>query len=266
MTKTRFKTKQYKERVQPAARRKLGMLEKHKDYVERARHTHEKKRQMKELRRKAQNANPDEFRFQMENARLDTQTGKRRLLPGKVEREEELKNGKSARRLLQTQDIAYLEMRRSVDMKKVEKLRAQLHGIDHPIQGRHTLFVDDDVAERVQRADDDAGRAAVVAEALDTLPELLETRTRPTLASLRSDASVVVGGSSTGALTAAAEKNRRLRYKEMRARTKRAQKLGDLARQLELKRELSKTQHGRARKFVTPSGRAAVVWCHERLK
>ena len=263
MTKSRFKTKQYKERVQPVARRKLGMLEKHKDYVERARNMRQKKSQMKEVRRRIQNRNPDEFRFQMENARLDTATGKRRLLASRLERERQEKFGKQEQQLLRTQDIAYLEMRRSVDMKKIEKLRAELHGTDEPMRARHTLFVDDDVAEQVKKADQPQ---AVVAGALGTLPELLETRARPTLAALRSGKSVVVGGAPTGELDATAEKNRRRRYLEMQARAKRADKLAELSRELEMRRELAKTQKGRARKFVTPSGKAAIVWCRERLK
>ena len=77
------------------------MLEKHKDYVERARNMRQKKSQMKEVRRRIQNRNPDEFRFQMENARLDTATGKRRLLASRLERERQEKFGKQEQQLLQ---------------------------------------------------------------------------------------------------------------------------------------------------------------------
>ena len=261
MTKQRFKKKEYKERVQPSARRKLGMLEKHKDYVQRAQDHHKKQKELKALRRKAENRNPDEFRFEMENARLDPATGKWRKLPSKRELEDEEKHGKEEQRLLQTQDIAYLEMRRSVDLRKVEKLRAELHGLDEPVRGRHTLFVDDDEAERVQKADEPA---AAVADMLGTAPELLETRTRPNLASIRGSSSVVVGGERSGVLPAATVQNRRKKYLEMEARSKRAEKLAELSRELEIQRELSAAKPGQARKIVGRSGKTAVIWRQER--
>merc|ERR1711879_141908 len=57
------------ERSQPAHRRKLGMLEKHKDYVQRARDYNEKKEKVRELQEKAALKNPDEFYFHMEKTR-----------------------------------------------------------------------------------------------------------------------------------------------------------------------------------------------------
>lgn len=55
----------HKERAQPAHRRKLGLLEKHKDYKLRSRDYHRKEDAIKELRRKAAARNPDEFYFAM---------------------------------------------------------------------------------------------------------------------------------------------------------------------------------------------------------
>jgi len=263
MTKQRFKKKEYKERVQPASRRKLGMLEKHKDYVQRAREHHRKQKELKVLQQKAENRNPDEFRFEMENARLDPSTGKWKKLPSKKELEEEEKYGEEERRLLQTQDMAYLEMRRSIDLRKVEKLRSGLHRLDEPVRAKHTLFVDDDEAERVQKSEEPA---AAVADMLGTAPELLETRSRPTLASLQGTDSVVVGGERSGVLPAATLQNRRRKYLEMEARAKRAKKLGQLARELEIQRELSSAKTGQARKIVGRNGKTTVVWKQERKK
>src|SRR4051794_26453747 len=59
----------YKERAQPAARQRLGLLEKHKDYVKRARDYHSKEKRIKGLREKAAGKNPDEFYFAMASAR-----------------------------------------------------------------------------------------------------------------------------------------------------------------------------------------------------
>lgn len=55
----------HKERSQPRRRKQLGFLEKHKDYVKRARDYHRKEDQLTRLRRKAEDRNPDEFYFKM---------------------------------------------------------------------------------------------------------------------------------------------------------------------------------------------------------
>lgn len=60
----------HRERAQPAKRAKLGLLEKHKDYVERARNYHRKQDALKALRTRAANRNPDEFHFGMIKSRM----------------------------------------------------------------------------------------------------------------------------------------------------------------------------------------------------
>lgn len=63
-------TKEHRERAQPAKRSKLGLLEKHKDYVQRAREYHRKQNTIKALRVRASNRNPDEFHFGMIKSRM----------------------------------------------------------------------------------------------------------------------------------------------------------------------------------------------------
>jgi hypothetical protein len=55
----------HKERSQLAHRTRLGFLEKHKDYVLRARDYHSKKDRIQRLRQKAADRNKDEFYFAM---------------------------------------------------------------------------------------------------------------------------------------------------------------------------------------------------------
>jgi U3 small nucleolar RNA-associated protein 11 len=55
----------HKERSQLAHRTKLGVLEKHKDYVKRARDYHSKQDRLTRLRQKAADRNKDEFYFSM---------------------------------------------------------------------------------------------------------------------------------------------------------------------------------------------------------
>ena len=71
--KKALRTREHRERAQPAARAKLGLLEKHKDYVLRARDFHRKQDALKALRIRAANRNPDEFHFGMIKSRMIVQ-------------------------------------------------------------------------------------------------------------------------------------------------------------------------------------------------
>mmetsp|Transcript_3495 Transcript_3495/g.12602 ORF Transcript_3495/g.12602 Transcript_3495/m.12602 type:complete len:259 (-) Transcript_3495:15-791(-) len=135
-----IKRKTHKERSQPASRRKLGLLEKHKDYVERARDYHRKEDAIRVLRGKARDRNPDEFYFKMVNSA--TRDGVH--IAG---REKANKYTQEQLHLMKTQDVRYVSQKRQVEQRKVEKLRAKLHEIDGQAQNRHTIFVDaeDDV-------------------------------------------------------------------------------------------------------------------------
>lgn len=57
----------HKERSQLAHRSKLGILEKHADYVKRARDYHSKQDRLTRLKQKASERNKDEFYFSMRN-------------------------------------------------------------------------------------------------------------------------------------------------------------------------------------------------------
>lgn len=61
----------HKERSQLAHRSRLGLLEKHKDYVKRARDFHSKQSRIKRLREKAAERNKDEFYFGMVNSKTE---------------------------------------------------------------------------------------------------------------------------------------------------------------------------------------------------
>ncbi len=60
-----------KERAQPAHRTKLGLLEKHKDYKQRAMNYHRKEDRLQALQEKAALKNPDEFYFAMNKAKIN---------------------------------------------------------------------------------------------------------------------------------------------------------------------------------------------------
>ena len=120
------------------------------DYVLRARDFHKKEDAIKVLKTKAAYRNPDEFYFGMEKAR--TKDG---VHIGR--RDESNKYTADELHLMKTQDVKYVGLRASMEEKKAEKLRANLHligasGVDDDDDDgeegyghvRSTLFDDED--------------------------------------------------------------------------------------------------------------------------
>ncbi|KAG6743613.1 hypothetical protein POTOM_052312 [Populus tomentosa] len=108
--------KAHKERAQPQARKKFGLLEKHKDYVARAKAFHKKEETLRRLKEKAASRNPDEFYFGMIKSK--TVDGVHR----------------PQRKIL---DISFKKH------KKIEKLTATLHSLDGRPSSKHIYFAED---------------------------------------------------------------------------------------------------------------------------
>ncbi|KAK2747208.1 hypothetical protein FQN55_005203 [Onygenales sp. PD_40] len=107
----------HRERAQPAAREKWGILEKHKDYSLRARDYNVKKAKLQRLREKARDRNPDEFAFGMMSDGSKRQ-GKHGARDSKA-----TQLSHDAVKLLKTQDAGYLRV-------VGEKVRRQLEGVE----------------------------------------------------------------------------------------------------------------------------------------
>jgi hypothetical protein len=142
------KRKTHKERSQPAARARLGLLEKKKDYVLRARDFHKKEDAIKVLKTKAAYRNPDEFYFGME---------KQRTIDGVHQARGDESNKYTAEelRLMKTQDVKYVGLKASMEAKKAEKLRATLH-----LVGADGLAEEDESDDEMTRgwgSDDERG-------------------------------------------------------------------------------------------------------------
>jgi len=131
----------HKERSQPSARKKFGLLEKHKDYVLRARDFHKKEKSIKTLREKAEYRNPDEFYFAMQKS--GTKDGVHL-----ANQDQSDKYTTDQLKLLKTQDIKYVQLKSQMDAKKLEKLRASLHYIGEQPQNKHVVFVGDKPREK----------------------------------------------------------------------------------------------------------------------
>lgn len=207
----------HKERAQPSARRHLGMLEKHSDYVERAQDFHRKQDYLTSLKRKAALRNPDEFYHGMKN---------KKTRGGVVVEEQDNTLDTETVKLMKTQDVGYLATVKRADEEKIRKLRANLHQLGNKKAGRHTVFVEDEKAVE----DFDA------AEHFDTAPELVgRAFNRPRRKQLEDRD--VIGGDTLRER----QKVRRLRekaYRELRERETRVAKVDRTLRHVQTQRNV----------------------------
>jgi len=123
----------HRERSQPAHRKKFGLLEKHKDYIVRAKDFHRKKNAITKLKHIAEEKNPDEYYRQMIKSK--TKDGVHQLEADNTLSPEVIK-------LLKTQDHNYLTMKMQVEKNKLSKMSAVLHGVKEEKVNTHTVFLD----------------------------------------------------------------------------------------------------------------------------
>jgi U3 small nucleolar RNA-associated protein 11 len=277
----------HKERSQPTKRAHLGALEKHQDYVKRARDYHKKEDAVNAAKQRAALRNPDEFYFGMHKSVVDAETGKHRKTQQAVREEFERTVGDAdAIRVLKDQDLQYIRLQRQRDAKKVAKLKASLHSIDlHPSvaaagsthgedegssfannKRQHTLFVDSN--EELETFD--------VARHFDTLPELADrshNRLKVDQLLEQAEADGALEKSSTKKqqqtvkrATRKQAKARASAYREMIEREKRIQKLTNVEAQLVLERQLAAPGRKHKIKAAVDGKPAVYKWRRKRLR
>ncbi|KAI0296216.1 small-subunit processome [Russula brevipes] len=143
----------HKERSQLSHRQRFGILEKHKDYVLRARDYHSKQDRIKRLREKAADRNKDEFYFGMNRERTEggvhVQDRGNPSLPTDMVK------------ILKTQDENYVRTMRATGLKKIENLKDQLRELADLFTAGRT--------NDVREADDDDDETGLDEEELEIL-------------------------------------------------------------------------------------------------
>nr|CAD7411562.1 unnamed protein product [Timema poppensis] len=241
--------KVHRERHQPESRTHLGLLEKKKDYKQRANDHHEKERTLKLLKKRALNRNPDEFYFHMINSRV---------VDGEHhELEKDDEHTPDQIRLMQTQDLRYITTKRTIEAKKVNRLQSKLHLLDaaNQTENKHIFFVD---------TIDEAKHFDVVTH-LGTHPALLDRRVnRPRLSDLKK---LSLPSLDKATLEEAATQKIRS-YKELRKRIEREKELTVIQQKLEVKRHLQSKKEQQPKRIKPGTKKTAPVyeWKYERKR
>uniref|UniRef100_A0A182S705 U3 small nucleolar RNA-associated protein 11 n=1 Tax=Anopheles maculatus TaxID=74869 RepID=A0A182S705_9DIPT len=211
--------KVHRERAQPSARQHLGLLEKKKDYKQRARDRNEKEATLKLLRKRALNKNPDEFYHHMINSKIE-QGEHHELEQGDDFTKDQIK-------LMQTQDLKYVTMKRTMESNKIRRLQGQLHMTDvvNETPNNHIFFVEDE--QEANEFD--------LAKRLDTHPQLIGRRSnRPRLSDLEKLQLASVSADDIERIN----RERGQSYGELMRRIDREKELTVVQKTLEIKRAL----------------------------
>ncbi|EUC67536.1 U3 small nucleolar RNA-associated protein Utp11, putative, partial [Rhizoctonia solani AG-3 Rhs1AP] len=136
----------HKERSQLAHRSKLGLLEKHKDYVLRARDYRSKRDRLRILKVKAETKNKDEFYFGM-NGRKTEKGVEYRSRGGEGALPEDMV------KVLKTQDEGYLRTVRKKGLKRIDATKTRLTAMVDLVPTAEDIDdLDDDVVDILRSA------------------------------------------------------------------------------------------------------------------
>ncbi|XP_072890755.1 probable U3 small nucleolar RNA-associated protein 11 [Hemitrygon akajei] len=226
----------HRERSQLGSRRHLGFLEKKKDYQLRAQNYHYKQNVLKALRQRALDKNPDEFYFRMTRTKL--QDGVHVIKQSKEEvTEEQLK-------LMRTQDIKYVEMKRAIETKKIEQLKSELHFLDADgkTPNKHIFFCDSKKEVREFN----------LAKRLNTVPELVNrVYNRPTIETLQKEK--IKGATDPYALKKLAQQ-RKHQYSLLKQHIERERKMFVISQKIQTRKDImDKTKKVKVKKETVDS-------------
>ncbi|KAK9132286.1 hypothetical protein Scep_011814 [Stephania cephalantha] len=225
----------HKERAQPQARKKFGLLEKHKDYVLRAKAFQKKEEAIQKLREKAAFRNPDEFYFKMMKTRTIDGVHRPESQARQYSQEELM--------LMKTQDIGYILQKLQSEKNKIAKLNSALHALDGQLPSKHVYYAEDrEEAREIRSQCSKRGKPSPA----EDVPDHIKRSVRFCWCSKLHSS-----------------------YKELEARKNRVQELEKLHGEMSLQKELKKK--GRKRKLredelVNPTSGPVYKWRAERKR
>ncbi|CAD7087090.1 unnamed protein product [Hermetia illucens] len=231
----------HRERHQPESRQHLGLLEKKKDYKVRSKNAQNKEKTLKILRKKALDRNPDEFYHHMIRSKVQDDEHRENEQPDEHTGEQIA--------LMQTQDIKYIRMKRTIETRKIDRLQSQLHMIDvaNEVPNKHIFFVDDE--EEAKHFD--------LAKRLDTHPSLVARKSnRPRMQDLDKLNIPDISEENLREL----EKKREAAYKELQTRIDREKELSVIEQKMELKRLLRQKRELKPKKIKPGTKTSAPVY------
>lgn len=241
--------KQHRERSQLTGRARLGMLEKHKDYVKRAQDYHKKQNTLKALREKAKERNPDEYYHAMNTRRVDD---KGLLIKSRYEDGEDPSLDMDQVKLLKTQDSNYIRTLRQVELKKLQRDK-QLIG--YKSQSKHTVFVDDQDSMRDFKAEN----------YFKTTKEFLDRpENRLTVDQLTSQNLNVGDSESLLMPKESLDKKRLKKIKQVKLHMEREKQLNQIQQRMDSQRERMKK--GSKKKIVSDTGNVTFKWKKQRKR
>lgn len=242
----------HRERAQPAARGSFGLLEKRKDWKKRRDDFHRKEKTIKALRSKADKHNPDEFYFGMINSKTKD---------GVHQGEREGKTHFTAEeiKLLKSQDLNYVNLKRVQEARKADKLKEGMAFMgaaksrSKKAPNQHTVFVDS--AKEAANFDAEAY--------FDTPAELLnQPHLRPRKETLRT--TPIEPGTSRALKKSA--KSQAKAYEELAQRLEREEKLTRVADGLQMERNLMGKGRRAKIRAASEKGPAVYKWRKERKR
>ncbi|CAG98396.1 rRNA-processing protein UTP11 [Kluyveromyces lactis] len=239
--------KQHRERSQVQERSKFGFLEKHKDYVKRAKDYHNKQTTLKVLKSKTKERNPDEFYFGMNSKKLGSDGLLITSRHGGEESDGVLNMDQV--KLLKTQDSNYVRTMRLVESRKSEKKKNSMMFTSN---GKHTVFVEDQ----------EAMESFTPEEYFKTSTDMVDRRENR----LRTDQ---LEGVKLGSLPGKAQNEESLRkkklkkYKAITRHMERESQLAAVEERMNLQREVMKSG---SKKKIEVNGKVTYKWKKQRKR